>query len=190
MSATNYIQEQFHWPKELHICYYHAGCPDGICAAWAILQTQKEEPNTKFHAIKGHAEFKTIGIPAGCKEFNMNDYLGKSIIFVDVCPDEKSLTTMLDCAESIHILDHHTTNEALITKYKAHPKLRLSTIFDMERSGCQIAWDFVTGWNINLSLCKDPMSNSRDDQSRPWFINYVADRDLYKHELKIGRAHV
>ena len=79
---------------------------------------------------------------------------------------------MCKYAKHITVLDHHETSfrdlNGLLIK-------NLSYIIDMDRSGAQIAWDF----------CHGP-------KERPWFIEIIADRDLWKWELlhskEIGKA--
>ncbi len=95
-------------------------------------------------------------------------------MFVDVCPDEKSLQYMLDKATTIYILDHHLTSKNLVEKYKDHEKLKNHVVFDMERSGCMIAWDFVV-------KVENLLTHPRTDPSRPWFINCVGINDIWKH---------
>lgn len=174
------ISMSFKYPidDEIDVCYYHAKCPDGICAAWSLhnrINNDNKTATVKW--ICPDTEF--IGIPAGCKEFKQETYSGKVIIFVDVCPDEKSLNHMLLTATRIYILDHHVTNKELIQKYMDHPKLKGHVIFDMERSGCMITWDVACRNNDDNANLK---SIPRDTATRPWFINCVGTHDLWKHE--------
>lgn len=155
----------FEYPISIHTCYYHARCPDGVCAAWAIRKRTANQLN----------DCKYIGIAAGGKYLKDTDYTDKVVMFVDVCPNEKSLKDMLDKATMIYILDHHVTNRDLVEKYKDHVKLKNHVVFDMERSGCQIAWDYIS--NVD-SLATHP----RLDQTRLWFINCVGTDDLWKHK--------
>ena len=111
----------FEYPTIINTCYYHARCPDGVCAAWAIKHT----------ANRILVDCKYIGIAAGGKYLKDTDYTDKVVMFVDVCPDEKSLKDMLYKATMIYILDHHVTSRDLIEKYKDHGKLKNHVIFDM-----------------------------------------------------------
>jgi hypothetical protein len=66
-------------------------------------------------------------------------------------------------------MDHHKTNLEYISTL---PKLKNLTIqFDLERSGAQIAWDY---FNPGVS--------------RPWFIDYIGDRDLWTWKLPNSRV--
>ena len=130
-------------------CFYHRGCSDGITAAWCI---RLKHPDIKF-----------VGINPSDDNVGLEDYEEKRVIFVDVCPGEKLLDAMMVETETITILDHHKTNEEFLAEYSDE---KLSVIFDMDRSGCQIAWDFMY-----------------PGVHRPWFVDYVGDRDLWKFEL-------
>jgi oligoribonuclease NrnB/cAMP/cGMP phosphodiesterase (DHH superfamily) len=64
------------------------------------------------------------------------------------------------------VLDHHKTAEAELSGLDfAH--------FDMERSGAGLAWDQYFGRLGGL---------------RPWLINYVEDRDLWRFRLSLSKA--
>lgn len=68
----------------------------------------------------------------------------------------------------ITILDHHVTAKDDL-ECLLQDKI-IGGIFDMEKAGCQIVWDhFYTGI------------------PRPWFVDYVADRDLWQWKLEYSR---
>jgi nanoRNase/pAp phosphatase (c-di-AMP/oligoRNAs hydrolase) len=53
---------------------------------------------------------------------------------------------------------------------------------DFDRSGCQLSWDyFHTNNNVNNV-------NNVKNVVRPWFIDYVADRDLWTWKLESSKA--
>lgn len=62
----------------------------------------------------------------------------------------------------VHVLDHHKT----AAEDLAAPIEGVEVVFDMERSGAQIAWDFF-----------------HDGVPRPLLVDYVGDRDLWRKEL-------
>lgn len=131
------------------ICFYHNPCPDGITALWCV---NKAIPNIYCRGISPQDD-----------RIIEKYYKNKELIFVDVIPSEQKLIHMLEIAKKITIIDHHISNEKIIEKYIEHPKM--TAIFDMELSGCQLTWDYFH---------KSP---------RPWFVDYVGDRDLWKFEL-------
>lgn len=61
------------------------------------------------------------------------------------------------------ILDHHKTAAEVLSDLEF-------VVFDMNRSGAGITWDeLFPGW------------------TRPWYVNYVEDRDLWRHKLYCSR---
>ena len=138
------------------ICFYHYPCADGVTSAWCV---RKAIPDIKYWGIKPQDD-----------QITDEKYKGKDVIFVDVTPSERKLVHMLEVCKSVIILDHHITNEKIINKYVGHPKL--TAVFDMHRSGCQLAWDY---FHLNVG--------SKTPLPRPWFVDYVGDRDLWQFEL-------
>jgi oligoribonuclease NrnB/cAMP/cGMP phosphodiesterase (DHH superfamily) len=105
---------------------------------------------------------------AGCSP--SGDFTNKNVLFVDICPKRDYLEQLSCSAKNIVILDHHETNQRtvevpFVTK-------NVFVVFDMKRSGCQITWDY-------FFPC--------DATDRPWFVDYVADRDLWKWEIPMSR---
>lgn len=110
-----------------------------------------------------------IGVKPGCKEINPEHYVGKHIYFADVCPGLDLLTTLLQTGNQVTILDHHISNQRILEEISEGVNLHIT--FDMNRSGCQITWD-----HLNPGL------------DRPWFIDYIGDRDLWKFDLEDSRV--
>ena len=154
------------------ICIYHANCADGFTAAWAVRQ-----------AIGTTAEF----IPAGYGSAPP-DVAGADVIIVDFSYPRPVIDQMAKSARSILILDHHKTAQenlsglpepgldtdpldwdGLVRASRQSPECNVFAIFDMDRSGAQIAWDFF------------------HDSARPELVDYVADRDLWQWRLPASR---
>jgi oligoribonuclease NrnB/cAMP/cGMP phosphodiesterase (DHH superfamily) len=93
----------------------------------------------------------------------------KNIIFIDVCPSLNFLVVHSKLANSIKILDHHkSAYDMYLKNYELLNRINnIEFIFDMERSGCQIAWDYFF-----------------PNKDRSWFIDFVGDRDLWRWELE------
>ena len=92
------------------------------------------------------------------------DVTGRDVIIVDFSYPRDVLERMADEASSLLVLDHHKTAQAALAGLPY-------AIFDMERSGAGMAWDhFFPG------------------QARPWIVDYVEDRDLWRHKLPNGPA--
>jgi hypothetical protein len=105
------------------------------------------------------------------------DYRGMNVIFVDICPKIDYLMDLVNIAKYVVILDHHKSSEQMIKDNFAQLSIitNLHIEFDMSRSGCQMAWDYFF-----------------DSQPRPFFIDYMGDRDLWtwklpgSHEINTG----
>jgi hypothetical protein len=150
------------------ICIYHGGCDDGFAAAWAVRK-----------ALGDQVEFYP-----GVYQKEPPPHEARDVIFVDFSYKRPVLEAMADKANSILILDHHNTAaEDLADLPKPPPsgtwieaswngtlsrRLRMVALFDMDRSGAALAWDYFVGG------------------PRPDFIEYVQDRDLWRKQLPEG----
>ena len=155
------------------ICIYHANCADGFTAAWVVRD-----------ALGADIQF----IPAGYGD-TPPDVTGADVIIVDFSYKRDVLTTMALTARSILILDHHKTAQADLSglpaphsnSYADHMSgLALEiengrdprtprAIFDMDRAGAQITWDFFQGG------------------ARPNLVDVTADRDLWRWQIPRSR---
>ena len=126
---------------------YHANCPDGFTSAWAFWQICRE-------AAK-YLPYRYGQQPP--------DLTGKTVAIVDFSFPRETLLRMVEQAKFLLVLDHHKSAERDLAGLDLCNRGQI--IFDMNRSGAQIAWDYL-------------FSNQR-----PWFVDYVADRDLWRHQL-------
>lgn len=72
-----------------------------------------------------------------------------------------------ECARLV-VLDHHKTAEADLAGF-GDGDPTTTVVFDMDRSGAGIAWDWFFGGS--------------EDARRPELVKYVEDRDLWRHAL-------
>lgn len=146
------------------IIYYHNPCQDGIVGAWCALNY--------FNENNGY-DCEYIGCaPGKDKELKDSVHKDKTVYFIDVLPSYK-IQELCAVAKQVIILDHHKTNLEYINKIWDPKVQNLTVVFDMERSGAQIAWDYF---------------NPTEKHMRPWFVDYVGDRDLWKWELPESQA--
>ncbi len=144
--------------KTFDIVIFHGpSCPDGICS---------------YYCAKKYLVEKFQGICCKAGEEPEGKFKGKRILFVDLCPSLKFIQTTSKIAKKITILDHHKTAYDL---YQENSDIlnsidNLELEIDMERAGCQITWDYFF-----------------PGRPRPWFIDYVADRDLWAWKLPNSR---
>lgn len=166
------------------ICIYHGNCADGFTAAWAVWKALGYYDVEFVPGVYGKAP---------------PDVSGADVIMVDFSYKRPVIEAMAQTCRTMLILDHHKTAEADLagmprpvysTGWEEHlaeaagmvasdvgpgvPRV----IFDMGRSGAQIAWDFFhvdRGYHAGMPL------------ARPRLVDYVGDRDLWKFELPRSR---
>lgn len=146
--------------KNATLCIYHGNCADGFGAAWVVRKALGSD--VEFHAAH-------YGDPAP-------DVTGKSVIIVDFSYKYDVLVALADKAASVLVIDHHKTAMADLVDvppaelhYEAHKKNstgKLHALFDMNRSGAGLVWDFFF-----------------PQRQRPSLINHIEDRDLWQFKL-------
>lgn len=128
------------------LCIYHANCPDGFTAAWAVHKALGDDVEF-YRGIHGERP------PSAFQ---------RDVIIVDFCYRLSPLEVLLKEANSVLILDHHISAMKNLEGYE-HPKL--TAVFDLERSGAGITWDHF-----------------HPHVDRPYLVDFVEDRDLWKFE--------
>lgn len=93
------------------------------------------------------------------------DIKGKDIFMVDWSVKAEVLDKMLEEAHSITILDHHLSAQKELLEYLERGDIE--GVIDMTRSGAVIAWEYF-----------------HSKYSMPILLEYIQDRDLWKHELE------
>jgi oligoribonuclease NrnB/cAMP/cGMP phosphodiesterase (DHH superfamily) len=152
------------------ICIYHGNCADGFTAAWAARMALPK--GTIFHP--GHYGEAPP------------DVTGADLVLVDFSYKRDVLLEMAATTRSVLILDHHKSAAADLAGFAAPRTLfadhvheatyhdgndgpYIRAVFDMDRSGAQIAWDYFHG------------------AQRPTLVDYVGDRDLWRFKLRYSR---
>lgn len=159
------------------LCIYHGNCADGFGAAWAVR-----------HALGDAVEFH-----AGVYQDPPPDVAGRDVIMVDFSYKRPVLTQMSMTANTILVLDHHKSAAEdlaglplpvgsdwgirnVTAGYEPRTMRRhaednngppLYALFDMDRSGARIAWDFFH----HRKTC-------------PKLIEHIEDRDLWRFKLE------
>lgn len=142
------------------LCIYHGNCADGFGAAW-VVRHALNDANVEFLAAN-------YGMDAP-------DVSDRLVFIVDFSFPLEVLQQMAESARAILVIDHHkSAAEALaalpaapdnFAAWSLHPP-KLSTVFDMARSGAGLTWDFFFPFN-----------------HRPPLINHIEDRDLWRFKL-------
>lgn len=164
------------------LCIYHGNCADGFTAAWAVWRRFGD----------------TFDYYPGVYQEPPPEVTGRDVVLVDFSYKRSVLEAMCQprAARSLLILDHHKTAEADLKglgvdmskwpgpvnwdRYQdnlAQDDMEnanvggaiIYQVFDMERSGAGLAWDFFHG------------------TERPHLVGYVEDRDLWRFRLPHSR---
>lgn len=133
------------------LCIYHGTCFDGFTAAWVARQYFAPVGGVDFHAA-------IYGQPP--PEVNH-----RRVYLVDFSYKRPVMEEIIRTADYVTILDHHKTAQADLADLK-----NCEIVFDMERSGAGIAWDYFFKGG-----------------KRPKLVDYVEDRDLWRFALPKSR---
>lgn len=150
------------------LCIYHGNCADGFTAAWAVREALGD--------IECHAAGYGQAPP---------DVTGRDVIIVDFSYPRDVLQQMMEQANTLLVLDHHKSaaedlaglpeppetwqdwvEEAIDPEVGVFPRTDHAALFDMERSGAGLAWDFF------------------HEAPRPALVDHVEDRDLFRFALE------
>lgn len=138
---------------------YHGNCPDGFTAAWVARK-----------ALGPGCDF----VPASYGQ-EPPDVAGRRVYILDFAYKRPDMLAIAGRTPDVTILDHHKTAQAdlagladeCLKVYGLHPP---TVVFDMEKSGCRLAWEHFF-----------------PDREPPWLVRYAEDRDLWRWSLAASR---
>lgn len=164
------------------LCIYHGNCADGFTAAWVVRRALGD---VEFHA--------------GVYQNPPPDVTGRHLILVDFSYKRDVMLAMAKKARGVLVLDHHKSAAEDLQADGNHivdfgafsgpltwqrflenddqdlcegtPYARVYTVFDANRSGAGLAWDFF-----------------HPGEQRPALINRIEDRDLWRFAYADTRA--
>lgn len=141
---------------------YHHPCLDGFTAAWVIRRWAR----LHGHEIDWH--------PANYgQEPYVSWFEDKHVILADFCYKREALLNLLRYAASVTIYDHHATAKdeiAAVRETAGSSTAPMTVVFDDTRSGAGIVWDELF-----------------DRRQRPWLVDDVEDRDLWRFAIHGSR---
>lgn len=147
------------------IIVYHDRCSDGTACKWIIKKYSK--PTVKYIPVVS-GQIHTIDV---------EDFNNKTVIFADIVPTIEQFNYMIHNCKFLTVIDHHLSSLNVFQDYLNREKTAVKIVspkysirIDMTKSACQLVWDY-----FHLKL------------ERPWMINYIGDRDLYKFELEFSK---
>jgi len=138
----------------MKLVIYHGGCFDGFTAAWALARFCPEFEGAEFYG-------------ASYGEDPPPNIEGRDVVIVDFSYKRDVLLSMKEKCKSLRVYDHHKTAEEDLKGLDF-------CVFDMNRSGAGLAWDFFV----------DSLTESLHGDERHWLVDAVEDRDLWRFKLK------
>lgn len=132
---------------------YHAHCADGFGAAYAAW------------LALGDKDVEYIPTSYGEKPPEMPD--GSRVYILDFSYDRETLLALKARMSSLNVIDHHGTAAVALEGLPF-------AIFDMDKSGAVLAWEFFQGTGECLGAV-------------PKLLEYIQDRDLWRWELPQSR---
>lgn len=138
------------------VVFHHHPCADGFAAALAVRMRYGRDID--FRPVNYNQTIEIQGLS------------GKNVYFVDFFPSLENLHRVCNTAKEVFILDHHkTAQETVAGLEKDWPDWakNLRYIFDMDRSGAGLTWDFF----------------HEKANGMPALIAHVQDRDLWRFKM-------
>lgn len=131
---------------------YHGRCADGFGAAYAA-----------WKRFGNDAAY--VGVAYG-HVMPLEEIQGRDVYILDFCFPRAITEQMAACAKSILVIDHHKTAQADLAGFP-------HAIFDMNKSGARLAWEYFHG--------ATPV---------PDLLRFVEDRDLWRWVLPHSAAYL
>jgi hypothetical protein len=104
---------------------------------------------------------------AAGKDLPQGDYSGLEVYIFDMCFSSDELKSLTSQAKKVVVIDHHDGN----TKKMDLKADNLEVIFDSRKCAAQLVWKYFN-----------------EDVKEPWFIDVIAQRDLFKFRSEKDRA--
>lgn len=155
-----------------YLILYHANCNDGVWSAWAALQAidlQGGEDSVECLGV-----YYNKPLPDQAWEVAQD---GGVIFIVDFSYPRADLVALQDAgAALVQVIDHHETAMNQLSGFH-------DAIFDMNRSGAVLTWEAFSSGRVESHSGVLAKSSKIYGQPVPKLLEYVQDRDLWRHEL-------
>jgi len=142
------------------ICFYHAGCPDGLGAAWAVRHAWGDAAD---YRARGHDDTVDLDGLDGCQ-----------VVYVDFAPPNDELIELAETAAQLIVLDHHLSARDRIEADPAVDNALAGRgheiVMDLSHSGSVLSWNYFAP--------TEPV---------PDLLRYVEDQDLWAWKLPESR---
>jgi oligoribonuclease NrnB/cAMP/cGMP phosphodiesterase (DHH superfamily) len=160
---------------------YHKDCFDGFTAAWIFSRFKERDAEfwpARYGDLLPHYD-KADGSPKTPID-------GRDVVIADFSYQRKDMFEIATRAKSFTVLDHHKTAEAALDgldkQVLVETGREIAVVFDMERSGAGIVWDYYSDRRGTCEVC----GASRGHQPgcefarRPLLVEQVEGRDLWR----------
>lgn len=142
------------------VVIYHGNCKDGFCAAW-VAHLAFQCGAFAEHSQGNDRVLYVAGVYGQDPPWDALRL--KPVLIADFSYPRAVIERMKQVVWNLTILDHHKTAAAALEGIADN---NTKVVFDMDRSGAGITWDYLfPGF------------------SRPALVDYVEDRDLWRHAL-------
>lgn len=172
-------------PDNVDVVLFHARCWDGLAAAWSVFLRKTSRKINIDRAVLDHDadpwSVQKVGCPFQeeiCRRAGVNVVFvpvtyakkpeweepptaieGRHVLIVDFSYSRHTIDTkVLPRVASLTILDHHKSARNDLAGLHSD-----NAVFDMDRSGAQMAWDWAWG----------------ESRPRSRIVDLIADRDLW-----------
>ena len=139
---------------------FHAGCPDGFGAAWAVWRVWGDDAR---YIPRGHED-----------DFDPHRFDGELVVFADISVRNASLLEVARVAAQLVVLDHHLTAR---DHFASDPGVENAIVemghvvhFDLNHSGAVLSWNHF-----------------HPGEPPPDLLRYVEDQDLWNWKLPRSR---
>jgi len=159
---------------------YHANCPDGFGAALACWQQFGE--TAQYLPVSYGQPLPYDQIP-GSHDVYIVDF---SYPHADLITLQQGRPLSQDRPRpdrKIVVLDHHASAQRDLRELQRDKRPYMSIIFDMEESGCTLAWKWLSTRGFLPELSHQPDVWAAVEEAMPRFFHYLRDRDLWRWQL-------
>lgn len=183
------------------IVFYHDDCTDGLAAATIVRKACDEGDMPIFQPAAFHHLDPASKVGAICQGAGMVEGPDR-VIFLDMAPEPVQVGALIAAypRASVWIYDHH---KSAIEDYAARAAdTEIHTLRAPHRGDHEIKLLRLAGGSVLFAACqtlsgaqlayyllaRNSIHMVQTGGVPPWWIDYVGDRDLWKHELSESKV--
>lgn len=155
---------------------YHNYCSDGTACKWIVSQMNDISLFVPVNTGANHL-------------IDLDQFRNKVVMFVDLSIKQKQLEYLETICKGVIIIDHHDYSYDEYKIYDVGGYINVISIFTddinfnsvtrnkhMKKNNCCYKRILI---NKNFAACQLVWQFTHGNTNCPWFINYIADRDMY-----------